>query len=183
MKNKFWIMALAAMAIAVSGCSRKIWSSENKLDQQTEVSRFGEKEYEAEQAEEDGEAYEKGRKKFFTLGGKDSIFNRGKSQSEEQVRGDKLFAGALDVVLGLPIKVASREGGLVSTDWKINPEKPTDRYRVNIRVSGREPYGEVRVVVLRQSWMGNTWVDQAPDKTAGSHIAKNIRKRAQVVRP
>ncbi|MBF0455747.1 MAG: DUF3576 domain-containing protein [Magnetococcales bacterium] len=182
MKNRVWIVVLAAMAVGISGCSKKTWSSRNKLEENDELTRFGKKEADA-QDEENGLTYEKGQKGLFSLGGEKGLFGRGgSSRSNEETRGDKLFAGALDVVLGLPIMVASREGGLVSTDWKTDPENPTDRYRINIRVSGRDPYGEVKVVVLRQKLIGNSWEDQPSDSTAASHIAKNIRKKAQVVR-
>lgn len=182
MKNRtVWMVVLAALAVGFSGCSKAFWSSENKLDQTTEISRFGKTEADAEQGLSDN-TYEKGKKGLFSFGGEGGILGGGNRKGEEEARADKLFAGALDVVLGLPIKVASREGGLVSTDWKMDSDDPTNRYRVNIRVSGRNPYGEVKVVVLRQSLIGNSWVDQASDPVSASHIAKNIRKKAQVAR-
>lgn len=181
MKNRLWIVALAAMVIAVSGCSKKFWSSENKLDEQSELSRFGQKEAESRESET-GRKYEKGEKGLFSFGDEGGVFGGSRARSNEVLRGDKLFAGALDVVLGLPIMVASREGGLVTTDWKLDPDNPTNRYRINIRISGRKPYGEVKVVVLRQKLMGGDWVDRPADKTAASHIAKSIRKKAQVAR-
>jgi hypothetical protein len=180
MKNKVWIVALAAMAVGVSGCSKKFWSSDNKLDE-SDLSGFGKKEAAANEYQS-GHKYQKGEKGLLSLGGEGGIFGRSGNKNNEQVRADKLFAGALDVVLGLPIMVASREGGLITTDWKRDPDDSYIRYRINIRVSGTNPYGEVKVVVLRQKYLGNAWVDQAPDLTAASHIAKNIRKKAQVVR-
>ncbi len=170
------------MAVSVSGCSKKFWEAENELDKH-DLSRFGQREAEMD-AEDAGLEYKKGQKGLLNLGGEDGIFGRaGRSRGKEQVRGDKLFAGALDTVMSLPIMVATREGGLVSTDWKIDPENPYVRYRINIRVSGRDPHGEVKVVVLQQKLIRNSWVDQVPDAVAASHIAKSIRKKAQVIRP
>jgi hypothetical protein len=183
MKNRAWIVVLAAMAVAVSGCSKKFWDSENELDKH-DLSRFGQREAEHDEEITGSSEYKKGEKGLLSLGGEDGLFGRaGGSRGTERVRGDKLFAGALDVVLGLPIMVASREGGLITTDWKIDPENPYIRYRINIRVSGRDPHGEVKVVVLRQKLVRNSWVDQSADATAASHIAKSIRKKAQVARP
>jgi hypothetical protein len=182
MKNRAWILALVVLAVGSSGCSKKFWSSENKLDENNELFRSGKVETAAND-ELHGLQYEKGEKGILNLGEKSGLFSgSSKSRNNEQVRGDKLFAGALDVVLALPIMVASREGGLVSTDWKVDPDNPSNRYRINIRVAGSKPYGEVKVVVLRQKLINNTWVDQPADPTAASHIAKNIRKKAQVIR-
>jgi hypothetical protein len=184
MKNKIWLVALATVALSVSGCSKKFFSDENKLDENSDLSSFGQKDYE-KYGDDSGTKFVKGEKGIFSLGSEGGIFG-GKSSGSKgvnQVRGDKLFAGALDVVLGLPIMVASREGGLITTDWKIDPQNPTNRYRLNIRVSGQEPYGEVKVVVLQQKLQYNNWVDQPNDVVAASHIAKSIRKKSQVVRP
>ena len=182
MKNRVWILALSAMAVSVSGCSKGFWSSDNKLDENNSIFRSGKEEMKTRD-DMTGHKYQKGEKGFFSFGGEGGLLDRtGGKQGKEQVRGNKLFAGALDVVLGLPIMVASREGGLISTDWKVDPEDISLRYRINIRVSGRDPYGEVKVVVLRQRLMGDSWVDQSSDQTTADHIAKSIRKKAQVIR-
>ncbi|MBF0583255.1 MAG: DUF3576 domain-containing protein [Magnetococcales bacterium] len=99
------------------------------------------------------------------------------------MRADKLFAGAMEVVMALPIQVANREGGIIFTDWKVDPENPSVRYRVNIHVTGQEPYGTVRVVVLKQVLVQGSWQDRPADEEAAVNIAKSIRKHAQVARP
>jgi hypothetical protein len=183
MMNKIWMVALVATAMAASGCSKKIWSSDNKLEENTELSRFGQAESES-RVEETGLKYEKGKKGMFSFGSEDGIFGRGgrSGSTTESIRGDKLFAGALDVVLNLPIAVANREGGLITTDWKVDPENPSNRYRVNIRISGENPYGKVKVVVLRQKMVGDEWMDQAQDVSTAIHLTKRIRKKAQIAR-
>ncbi|MBF0444021.1 MAG: DUF3576 domain-containing protein [Magnetococcales bacterium] len=183
MKNKFFILALASMFIAISGCSKKMFTSEGKLDEHTEVSGFGKVQYDIDEAEESGPTYVKGEKGLLSFS-KDGIFgDKGSSKDSVRVRGDKLFAGALKVVLGMPIMAVNRDGGLIATDWKIDPANNIDRYRINIHISGRDPYGEVDVVVLKQQKTISTWIDQPNDEEAARNIAKSIRKQAQVIRP
>ncbi|MBF0133203.1 MAG: DUF3576 domain-containing protein [Magnetococcales bacterium] len=178
------LATLTALALSVSGCSEGLWSSRNKLDE-SPLAKFGQKKIEDDaKAGKADSAYDAGHESLFSLGSQDGgIFGGGSSKRTEQIRADKLFAGALDVVLGLPIQVASREGGLVSTEWKIDPENPSDRFRLNIRVSGKDPYGEVKVAVLKQTLANGIWQDAISDPSMADNIAKKIRKQAEEVRP
>lgn len=184
MRGHFVFIGLVAAAISVSGCSGKMFSERNKLND-SPLAKFGEKKEldDAKKNNDADSAHQAGQESIFNLGSDGSILGGGGKKSKERIRGDKLFAGTLDVVLGLPIAVASREGGLVATDWKIDPKDPNSRYRVNVRVSGDEPYGDVKVVVLKQSLEHATWVDQPADQTTARHIAKKIRKLAEIARP
>ncbi|HIJ83998.1 MAG TPA: DUF3576 domain-containing protein [Magnetococcales bacterium] len=185
MKGKINIFLFAVLTLGLLGCSKDFWNSRNKLDEHP-LAKFGQKK-EIDEAKATGNANsaaDAGRESFFSLGGEDGgLLGGGSGKRKEQVRADKLFAGALDVVLGLPIQVASREGGLVSTDWKVDPENNAQRYRLNIRVSGKDPYGEVKVAVLKQVMKNGVWEDTAADQTMADHIAKNIRKQAEEARP
>ncbi|MBF0194105.1 MAG: DUF3576 domain-containing protein [Magnetococcales bacterium] len=182
MKNRILILALSSMFVALSGCSKKIFTNEGKLDK-SEVSGFGKVQYDRDEIEESGPAFIKGEKGLLSFS-KDGIFgSSSKTKNDSRVRGDKLFAGALKVILGMPIMAVNREGGIIATDWKIDPANNINRYRINIQISGREPYGEVNVVVLKQQKTINTWIDQPNDEEAAHNIAKSIRKQAQVIRP
>ncbi|MEO5335031.1 MAG: DUF3576 domain-containing protein [Magnetococcus sp. YQC-5] len=180
MKAKFLTVTLISMTLGVGGCSGNFWNSPNTLEQQ-KLAKFGQK-----KARED--ALEGRENSSAELLGQDSIFSLGNSsatkQSQEQIRMNKLFGGAMDVVMELPIQVANREGGFISTDWKIDPNQPKNRYRLNIRLSGQPPYGEVKVMVLKQALQpdGN-WTDQASDADTARQIEKAIRKQSQDVRP
>ncbi|MEO5365147.1 MAG: DUF3576 domain-containing protein [Magnetococcus sp. WYHC-3] len=99
-----------------------------------------------------------------------------------RMRADRLFSGALDVVMELPVKVADRNGGFIATEWKVDPNDPGIRYRLNIRVGGGEPVGEVHVVVLKQKLVDGDWQDQQPDPALGRQIEKAIRKKALEVK-
>ncbi|MEO5363275.1 MAG: DUF3576 domain-containing protein [Magnetococcus sp. DMHC-8] len=184
MNKQGWV-AIGVAAWLVSGCSGEMWSSKNKLDEHP-LAKFGQKK-EVDDAKDRGSAnsaYEGGRESIFSLGGDSGGLLGGSGRKgADVVRADKLFAGAMEVVMGLPIQVASREGGIVSTDWKVDPINSSLRYRVNIHVTGQEPYGTVRVVVLKQELVHGAWQDRPADEEAAVNISKSIRKHAQLARP
>lgn len=186
--RKRWVRVLmvAVGLVSLTGCSSKFLDSPNKMDEHS-LSAFGQNALNrrGEQTGKWESAGDSGKESVFQLGGEDGIFGgrgRGKG-SKDEVRADKLFAGALAVVMELPITVANREGGIVTTDWKVDPEKSQVRYRLNIRVSGKEPYGEVQVAVLKQELVGNQWQDRQTDSQMADQIERAIRKRAQDQRP
>lgn len=182
MKRHTWIV-VAMVASMVSGCG-EMWRSKNKLEE-SPLSKFGQKKIMDDAREEDSpsSAYEAGEESLFSFGSKGGLFGGGEQKGADRVRADKLFSGAMEVVMALPIQVASREGGVIATNWKVDPTNPNLRFRVNIHVTGRKPFGDVRVVVLKQERLEGHWQDRSIDKETARNIKKSIRKRAQVARP
>ncbi|MBF0416623.1 MAG: DUF3576 domain-containing protein [Magnetococcales bacterium] len=183
MKIRLMSVAITALALSVSGCSNSFFSNPNTLEQQ-KLAKFGQKKAREDAQEgrtENSSAELLGQESFFTMGG---MGGGGTKLSQEQIRQNKLYAGAMDVVMELPVQVANREGGFISTDWKIDPNDPRIRYRVNIRVSGQAPYGDVKVVVLKQTLRGDgNWQDAPSDSETARQIEKAVRKKAQDARP
>ena len=178
----------ATMALClVAGCSGDIWNSKNRLDENP-LAQFGHKKARDDAKKDDGpnSAYEAGEESLFSLGGAAVLFGSGgggTQESTETIRANKLFAGAMEVVMFLPIQVANRESGIIATDWKVDADNPHVRYRVNIHITGQEPYGTVRVAVLKQVYVQETWQDCPADEAIALNIAKSIRKHAQTARP
>lgn len=175
------LLLVLLLTVALAGCTGK--QSRNKVDEY-KSSEFGQKKAETD-AKRTGLGTKgeiSGEDSTFVIGEEDGLFSGmsgGKGKvSREEMRQRLLFAGALDVVMELPILISDQTGGFISTDWKINPNDPKSRYRLNIRVSGKEPYGEVKVVVLKQELEGNTWKDTPADTALAAQIEKAIRKRA-----
>ncbi|WP_085441247.1 DUF3576 domain-containing protein [Magnetofaba australis] len=172
-----------SLSVAASGCSNKLWRSSNQVDKH-KLAKFGQK-----KAVEDGKEdwmkvqskADEGEQSTFSLGS-GGIMGGGRALTAADIRRDKLFSGALDMVMELPIQTANRESGFVSTEWKVDPTDPTKRYRLNIRVSGVEPYGEVRVVVLKQVLRQNVWIDQPAEESMAAQIEKGIRKNSQITK-
>ncbi|MBF0163218.1 MAG: DUF3576 domain-containing protein [Magnetococcales bacterium] len=182
MKIRLMSVAIAALALSITGCSNSMLSSPNTLEQQ-KLAKFGQKKAREDAQEgrtENVSSELLGQESIFSMGG----LGGGSKPSQEQIRQNKLYAGAMDVVMELPVQVANREGGFISTDWKVDPNDPRTRYRVNIRVSGQAPYGDVKVVVLKQTQRGDgNWQDAPSDSETARQIEKAIRKKAQDARP
>lgn len=181
-------VTLMVCAAALSGCGGK--PTPNELDKYS-TSEFGQKRAESYARQtglgtirETGQAEQSD----FLFGSEDSVLGSlggggGRGRSKEDVRRGMLFDGALEVVMDLPVTVADRDGGFLATDWKVNPQNGGERYRLNIHVTGKEPYGEVKVVVMRQQQMrSGSWEDRPADADLAAQIAKAIRKRAQAAR-
>ncbi|MBF0137888.1 MAG: DUF3576 domain-containing protein [Magnetococcus sp. DMHC-1] len=178
------MLGVALLAAGVlSGCSDKMWGSRNKVDEygnvmgagQARVVQDGKREGQWDSMRDAGEPG------MLSLGDSGGIFGGGGSKtSEEDARAGKLFGGALAVVMDLPVVVASREGGFLSTDWKVDPTDPGTRYRLNIRVSGVKPYGAVDVRVMKQVLANGIWTDRQADPALSRQIEKAIRKQAEV---
>ncbi|MBF0177879.1 MAG: DUF3576 domain-containing protein [Magnetococcales bacterium] len=170
------------VAVVLSGCSDKMWNSRNKVDEYGNVMGAGQARV-IQDGKRDGkwdslrDADEPG---LLSFGGGEGIFGGGSKGSEEELRAGKLFGGALAVVMDLPVVVASREGGFISTDWKVDPSDPGSRYRLNIRVSGVKPYGAVDVRVMKQVLANGVWTDRQADASVSRQIEKAIRKQAEV---
>ncbi|WP_420906187.1 DUF3576 domain-containing protein [Candidatus Magnetaquiglobus chichijimensis] len=182
MKIRLMSAAITALALSISGCSNSIISSPNTLEQQ-KLAKFGQKKAREDAQEgrtENVSSELLGQESIFSMGG----LGGGAKLSQEQIRQNKLYAGAMDVVMELPVQVANREGGFISTDWKVDPNDGRTRYRVNIRVSGQAPYGDVKVVVLKQTQRGDgNWQDAPSDSETARQIEKAVRKKAQDARP
>ncbi|MBF0341938.1 MAG: DUF3576 domain-containing protein [Magnetococcales bacterium] len=183
MKIKFMTVAVTILALGTGGCSGSMWNSPNTLEEQ-KLAKFGQKKAREDALEGRTES------SSAELLGQESIFSIGSGgigsskPTQDQVRLNKLYAGAMDVVMEMPVQVANREGGFISTDWKIDPRDARARYRINIRLSGQAPYGDVKVVVLKQSLRGDgAWEDGPSDTDSARQIEKAIRKKAQASRP
>ncbi|MBF0155363.1 MAG: DUF3576 domain-containing protein [Magnetococcales bacterium] len=168
--------------VVLSGCSEKMWGSRNKVDDYGSVMGSGQSQIEKDGKREGqwGSMRDAGEPGLLSIGGGEGIFGGGSKTSEEDVRAGKLFGGALSVVMDLPVIVASREGGFISTDWKVDPTDPGARYRLNIRVSGVKPYGAVDVRVMKQTLANGMWTDRQADVALSRQIEKAIRKQAEV---
>ncbi|MBF0283776.1 MAG: DUF3576 domain-containing protein [Magnetococcales bacterium] len=177
------LAAATVMALTLSGCGTP---DRNKLDEHA-LSRFGKNKVIKDQQEKGDydSAIDAGRESSFSFGSEDGFFGSGGGggkKSKQDVRADMLFASALDVVMDFPIAIADRNGKFISTDWKVGADDPTTRYRVNIRVSGEDPYGTVNVTVLKQRKVKETWTDDAPNPDQAAHIEKTIRLRAKEIK-
>jgi hypothetical protein len=94
-----------------------------------------------------------------------------------------LWRSALESVSFLPIVQADSGGGVIVTDWYTDPQKPTERFKLNVLILGRSlrPEG-VRVTVFKQEKAGDVWKDTAPAPDTASALEETILTNARILR-
>jgi len=79
-----------------------------------------------------------------------------------------LWRASLETLSFMPLSSADPFGGVIITDWSVNPKSPQERLKVTVYVLSRELRADgVRVAIFRQlRTEDGTWVNQpAADKT------------------
>jgi hypothetical protein len=120
----------------------------------------------------------------------DTIFAPDKSDDSGQGGGSGigvnsfLWHASLDTVSFMPIASADPFGGTIITDWYSPPETPTERFKINIFILGRDLRADgVRARVFRQNKdPSGQWVDATVDQTTGTGIENAILSRARQIR-
>jgi hypothetical protein len=96
-----------------------------------------------------------------------------------------LWRATLDTVSFMPLASADPFGGVIITDWYSPPDRPNERFKVNIFILGRELRADgVRASVFRQTRdpAGGQWVDAAVDQKTGTDLENAILTRARQMR-
>jgi hypothetical protein len=122
-----------------------------------------------------------------------SIFGEGglfgRSPSSEQGGGgigvnNFLWRASLDSISFMPISSADPFGGVIVTDWHALPETPTERFKINIFILGRELRADgLKAAVFRQRRdnAGN-WIDSAVEEGTVQRLEDAILTRARELR-
>ena len=95
-----------------------------------------------------------------------------------------LWRATLDTVSFMPLASADPFGGVIITDWYSPPDRPNERFKVNIFILGRELRADgVRASVFRQTRdPGGQWIDAAVDQATGTDLENAILTRARQMR-
>jgi hypothetical protein len=114
------------------------------------------------------------------LGGKDEEKNDGSSGIGVN---SYLWRASLDTVTFMPLASADPFGGVIITDWYIAPEKPDERFKVNIFILDKQLRSDgVKVKVFRQIQKNDKWVDSAVADNTGPQMEDAILTRARQLR-
>jgi hypothetical protein len=95
-----------------------------------------------------------------------------------------LWRATLDTLAFMPLASADPYGGVVNTDWYINPEKPDERFKCTVYILDTRLRGDaLKVTVFKEVSNGSGgWVpSQASDQT-GVDIENAILTRARQLR-
>jgi hypothetical protein len=94
-----------------------------------------------------------------------------------------LWRAALDTVTFMPLASADPFGGVIITDWYTAPEKPEERFKVNIFILDKQLRSDgVKVKVFRQVQKGGKWMDTAVADNTGPQMEDAILTRARQLR-
>ena len=74
----------------------------------------------------------------------------------------------------MPLVQADSNGGVIVTDWYVNPQVPTERMKVTVSILDQDLRADaLRVAALRQVNQGGQWV-AAPVQAATTQKLENI---------
>jgi len=133
------------------------------------------------------------RDQFGTVSGKDgfTLFGGRKSQqaSTDGSGGGigvnaYLWRGALQTLDFMPLASADPFGGVIITDWYSPSESPTERFKMNVLILGRELRADgVRATVFKQKRdPSGQWIDSAVEPQTGIDLENAILTRARQLR-
>jgi hypothetical protein len=95
-----------------------------------------------------------------------------------------LWRAALDTLAFMPLASADPYGGVIVTDWYVNPEKPDERFKCTVYIlDSRLRADGLNVAVFKQSKdpAGN-WIDAPTAGQTETDIENSILTRARQLR-
>ena len=85
-----------------------------------------------------------------------------------------LWRATLDSLSFMPLTQTDSNGGVILTDWYVNPQNPSERMKLNISILDQDLRADaLRVAASRQVRSGGTWVD-APVRAATTQKLEQI---------
>ena len=95
-----------------------------------------------------------------------------------------LWRATLDTVSFMPLSSADPFGGVIITDWYTPPEAPSERFKMNISILGRQLRADgLRVAVFRQAQSGNgNWINSSVKSETSISLENQILTRARQLR-
>lgn len=70
-----------------------------------------------------------------------------------------LWRASLDALSFMPLVQADSDGGVIVTDWYVNPNSPNERVKVSVAILDQDLRADaLRVAASRQVSQGGTWV-------------------------
>ena len=95
-----------------------------------------------------------------------------------------LWRATLDTLAFMPLASADPYGGVVTTEWYANPEKPDERFKCTVYILDTRLRADgLNVTVFKQHRdAGGSWVDAAASDQTASDIENAILTRARQLR-
>jgi hypothetical protein len=95
-----------------------------------------------------------------------------------------LWRATLDTLSFMPLASADPYGGVIITDWYVNPEKPDERFKCTVYIlDSRLRADGLNVAVFKQNRdASGTWIDAASAGQTETDIENAILTRARQLR-
>jgi hypothetical protein len=96
-----------------------------------------------------------------------------------------LWSATLDTIEVMPLESADPYSGLITTEWYANPEDPSERFKLTIRILDTRLRADgLKATLHRQVFAGESrgWIDGAVDEASAIQIENAILTRAQQLR-
>jgi hypothetical protein len=94
-----------------------------------------------------------------------------------------LWRASLDVVSFMPLASADPFGGLIITDWYTNPEKPDERFKVNVYILDTRLRADgINVSIVRQVKSGADWIGAPTSPQTEEQMENAILSKARALR-
>lgn len=85
-----------------------------------------------------------------------------------------LWRASLDTLSFMPLVQTDSNGGVIVTDWYVNPQVPTERMKVTVSILDQDLRADaLRVVAIRETSSGGQWI-AAPVQAATTQKLEDI---------
>lgn len=120
----------------------------------------------------------------------DGGFKIGRDDSDDSYSGANgigvnsyLWRASLDTVSFMPLASADPFGGVILTDWYSPPDKPGERFKLNVFILDRQLRSDgIQVKVFRQVQKGGAWKDAESSTQTARQLEDTILTRARQMR-
>ena len=94
-----------------------------------------------------------------------------------------LWRASLDTVSFMPLASADPFGGVIITDWYAAPEKPDERFKINVFILDKQLRSDgIQVKAFRQVKKGSDWIDAEVADGTARQLEDAILTRARQLR-
>lgn len=94
-----------------------------------------------------------------------------------------LWRASLDTLSFMPLLQTDSAGGVIVTDWYVNPNTPSERMKVTVTILDRDLRADaLRIAALRQVNTGGQWADAPVQAATTQRLEDIILTRARDLR-
>ena len=94
-----------------------------------------------------------------------------------------LWRASLDTLSFMPLVQTDSNGGVIVTDWYVNPQVPTERMKVTVSILDQDLRADaLRVAALREVNRGGQWVSAPVQASTTQKLEDIILTRARDLR-